>query len=47
MPEGGEWLQAPVPSRLVSGDDPVKADWTKVLDGVVFLRSMEPTTFDD
>ena len=40
---GGEWLDAPFPSRvLAEGNDAETADWSKFLDGVVFLRDMQP-----
>src|SRR5262249_17977137 len=41
IPAGGEWLQAPILSRPL-GYRPMLADWSQVLDGMVFTRTMRP-----
>jgi len=41
IPSGGEWLQAPILSRPL-GYRPMLADWSQVLDGMVFTRTMRP-----
>jgi erythromycin esterase len=43
---GGEWLQAPLVSRPM-GYQPNTADWSKVLDAMVFTRTMQPSTRAD
>jgi len=35
-----EWMHAPMPGQLV-GHIEGRADWTRVVDGVVFVRRME------
>ena len=45
IPTGGEWLQVPFLSRLVSESSKADSeDWSKYLDGVVFLRTHESST---
>jgi len=41
IPAGGEWLQSPILSRPL-GYRPMLADWSQVLDGMVFTRTMRP-----
>jgi erythromycin esterase len=43
MTPGGEWLREPLSSRPM-GHAPMRADWTRVADGVFFIREMEPST---
>jgi erythromycin esterase len=40
----GAWLHAPQLGRLAFGYRPVTAEWSRVVDGVVFLRTMRPAT---
>lgn len=42
-PRGGEWLRQPLISRPL-GYAEMKADWTQVIDGMMFTRVMEPST---
>jgi hypothetical protein len=42
VPAGGEWLQAPLVSRLL-GHVPASEDWSQILDAVVFMRTMRPS----
>jgi len=45
LPPGGEWLQAPLLScSLMDHDQFMTADWSKILDAVVFTRTMRPST---
>ncbi|HEX6158607.1 MAG TPA: erythromycin esterase family protein [Thermoanaerobaculia bacterium] len=37
---GGQWLHAPLTARLL-GHVEMRADWSRIVDGVVFLRKME------
>ena len=37
------WLRGPVSSRTI-GYEPRTADWTRVLDGIFFMRDMFPST---
>ena len=39
-PAGGAWLRAPIVAKLL-GHTEMRADWTCVVDGVVFLRTMQ------
>ncbi len=39
-PAGGSWLRAPLTARLHSYQE-MRADWSRIVDGVVFLRKME------
>lgn len=44
-PAGGEWLQAPLVScSLVDHDAFMIADWSKIVDAVVYTRTMRPAT---
>jgi len=36
------WLHARMPGQLL-GHTEMRADWTRVVDGVVFLRKMQPS----
>jgi len=40
---GGEWLRTPLLSGL-PGDTPVRADVTKIIDGLIYTRVMKPST---
>jgi len=45
--EGSQWLRTSLPARLVSlssSEDLARADWTRVVDGVVFIRTMTRST---
>lgn len=42
-PSGGEWLRQPLVSRPF-GYAEMKADWTRVLDGMMFMREMRRST---
>jgi erythromycin esterase len=45
LPPGGEWLDVPFPSRLLSeNSEAATAPWRQFLDAVVFLRGMRPST---
>src|SRR5262249_54080244 len=45
IPAGGEWLQAPLVSCSLMDYEPfMTADWSKILDAVVFIRKMRPST---
>ena len=39
----GAWLRERILSRPL-GHKPMEADWTQVLDGMVFTRTMYPST---
>ncbi|HUP58941.1 MAG TPA: erythromycin esterase family protein [Thermoanaerobaculia bacterium] len=39
-PAGGQWLRSPLIAKLL-GHVPMRADWTRVVDGVVFIRTMQ------
>ena len=41
---GGEWLHAPVASWAIRREETVTTDWSQVLDGMVFIRTMRPST---
>jgi erythromycin esterase len=41
---GGEWLHAPMTSWLVRHEDIVTTDWSQIVDGVVFIRTMRRAT---
>jgi erythromycin esterase-like protein len=43
IPTSGEWLKAPLLSQPL-GYAPMTADWTQVLDAMVFTRTMRPST---
>ena len=43
LPASGAWLRAPLTSTAVNGAA-LGGDWTKLLDGVVYLRTMAPAT---
>ena len=43
LPPGGEWLRSPLVSGPL-GYSPMSADWTRVLDGVMYTRVMTPST---
>jgi len=45
-PAGGEWLQAPLLSQALF-HMPLMADWSQVLDAMVFIRTMRPSTLVD
>lgn len=40
LPAGGIWLRTPLPAKLL-GHIEMQADWTAVVDGVLFLRKMD------
>ncbi len=42
-PPGGEWLRQPIASRPL-GYLELRADWPQVLDGMLYTRTMEPST---
>lgn len=42
LPDGGDWLKAPFAARALVGETAV-ADWSKMFDGLVFLRTMRPS----
>jgi erythromycin esterase len=42
-PKGGEWLGEPLVSRQF-GYAEMKADWTRIVDGLMVLREMQPST---
>lgn len=42
-PRGGKWLREPLVSRPL-GYTEMKGDWTEVLDGMMFIREMTPST---
>jgi len=42
--DGADWLRAPLESRIVSEDDPARADWTRIVDAIVFIRTMTRST---
>lgn len=42
-PKGGAWLAQPLVARPL-GHTEMKADWTRVMDGVMILREMLPST---
>jgi erythromycin esterase-like protein len=42
-PPGGEWLRRPIASRPL-GYLEMRADWTQVLDGMLYTRTMAPST---
>jgi erythromycin esterase len=45
IPAGGEWLEAPLVScSLMDHELLMTADWSKILDAVVFIRTMRPST---
>jgi erythromycin esterase len=45
IPAGGEWLEAPsVSCSLMDHELFLTADWSKILDAVVFIRKMRPST---
>jgi len=46
LPAGGDWLKTPLVSRP-SGYVPELADWSQVLDAMVFTRTMRPSTSAD
>ena len=39
-PAGGRWLRTPLTAKLL-GHTEMQADWTRVVDGVVFIRKMD------
>jgi erythromycin esterase len=41
---GGEWLHTPVTSWAVDHEDMVTTDWSQIVDGMVFIRTMRPAT---
>ena len=41
---GGEWLRAPVSSWLVRREETLTVDWSQIFDGILFLRTMRPST---
>lgn len=41
-PPGGDWLRQPLISRPL-GYTEMKADWTQVMDGMMFTKNMEPS----
>ena len=46
LPAGGDWLRAPLVSQP-QGYAPELADWSQVLDAMVFTRTMRPSTSAD
>lgn len=44
-PKGGEWLQNRLVSRSLLGYNEVTANWPLVLDGMMFIRDMVPSTY--
>src|SRR5262249_4637289 len=41
---GGEWLHKPIASWVVRHEEIVTTDWSQIIDGMVFVRTMRPAT---
>jgi erythromycin esterase len=42
--DGAQWLRTPLLGRLVNQYHYARADWTRVIDGIVFIRTMTRST---